>query len=49
MLKSDFSIYEIMQILKISALDKTPIRELLTENTKFQFNQNDKEQLCLFS
>jgi len=48
-LKSDFSIYEIMQILKISVLDKTPIRELLTENTNFQFNQKVKEQLYLFS
>ena len=48
-LKSEYSIYEIMQILKISAIDKTPIRELLTENTKFQFNQKVKEQLYLFS
>src|SRR5690606_20523451 len=30
-LKSDLSIYEIMQILGISAFDKAPIRELLTE------------------
>lgn len=29
-LKSNYSIYEIMQILSISAFDKTPIRELLT-------------------
>ena len=48
-LKSEYSIYEIMQILKISAIDKTPIRELLTESTKFQFNQKVKEQLSLFS
>jgi hypothetical protein len=39
-LKSTLSIYEIMQILGISAFDKTPIRELLTE---FQVNQNVKE------
>lgn len=46
-LKSPLSIYEIMQILGISAFDKTPIRELLTE---FQVNsdQNVKEQLDLF-
>jgi len=43
--KSDYSIYEIMQILSVSAFDKTPIRELLTEQC--QFNQNVKE-LVLF-
>ena len=42
-LKSDYSIYEIMQVLSVSMFDKTPIRELLTE--KRQFNQNVKEQL----
>lgn len=45
-LKSNFSIYEIMQILGISVFDKTPILELLTQ--KRQFNQNVKEQLNLF-
>jgi hypothetical protein len=35
-----------MQILGVSAFDKTPIRELLTE--QHQFNQNVKEQLNLF-
>jgi IS4 transposase len=45
-LKSNYSIYEIMQILAVSAFDKTPIRELLTEQR--QFNQNVKEQLNLF-
>ncbi|GHT59402.1 IS4 family transposase [Bacteroidia bacterium] len=45
-LKSNYSIYEIMQILGVSAFDKTPIRELLTEQS--QFNQNVKEQLNLF-
>jgi hypothetical protein len=44
-LKSQLSIYEIMQILGISAFDKTSIRELLTE---FQVNQDVKEQLDLF-
>jgi hypothetical protein len=44
--KSKLSIYEIMQILSISAFDKTSVRELLTE---FQVNQNVKEQLDLFS
>ena len=42
-LKSNYSVYEIMQILGISALDKTPIRELLCEQR--QLNQNVKEQL----
>jgi IS4 transposase len=46
-LKSDLSIYEIMQIVGVSAFDKTPIRELLTD---FQSNQNVKElQYNLFS
>jgi hypothetical protein len=45
-LKSDLSIYEIMQILGISVFDKTPVRELLTK--QHQFNQNVKEQLNLF-
>jgi hypothetical protein len=50
MIKSPLSIYEIMQILGASLFDKTPIRELLTENTDFQVlkNQNVKEQLFLF-
>lgn len=47
-LKSTLSIYEIMQILGISAFDKTPIRELLTE-IQVNSNQNIKEQLDLFS
>jgi hypothetical protein len=45
-IKSNYSIYEIMQILGVSAFDKTPIRELLTE--QHQFNQYVKEQLELF-
>jgi hypothetical protein len=45
-LKCTLSIYEIMQILGISAFDKTSIRELLTH---IQVNQNVKEQLNLFS
>lgn len=45
-LKSELSIYEILQILSISVFDKTSIRELLTE---FQTNQNVKEQRNLFS
>jgi len=45
-LDSNYSVYEIMQILGVSALDKTPIRDLLCEQR--QFNQNVKEQLSLF-
>lgn len=45
-MKSDLSIYEIMQILGISAFDKSPLIELLTQ---VQANQNVKEQLNLFS
>ncbi|KAA6306337.1 hypothetical protein EZS27_042006, partial [termite gut metagenome] len=44
-LKSNLSIHEIMQILGVSAFDKTSVKELLTE---FQVNQNVKEQLDLF-
>ena len=45
-LKSELSVYEIMQILGISVFDKTPVKELLTES---QINQNFKEQGNLFS
>lgn len=45
-LKSNYCIYEIMQILSVSALDKTSIRDLLCE--KGLSNQNVKEQLKLF-
>ena len=45
-LKSQLTIYEVMQILGISAFDKTPVKELLTE---FQDNQNFKEQRDLFN
>lgn len=45
-LKSNLTIYEVMQILGISAFDKTPVNELLTE---FQKNQNFKEQINLFN
>ena len=45
-IKSDYSTYEIMQILSVSAFDKTPIRELLIKQQKY--NQNSNEQLVLF-
>lgn len=45
-LKSQLTIYEVMQILGISTFDKTPVKELLTE---FQDNQNFKEQGDLFN
>lgn len=44
-MKSNLSIYEIMQILGISAFDKTPLKELITE---CQINQNVNEQWNLF-
>jgi len=45
-LKSNYSIYEIMQILSISAFDKTPISDLLSLS---QVNQNVNElQYVLF-
>ena len=45
-LKSTLPIYEIMQILGKSALDKTPEKKLLTES---EINQNVKEQYHLFN
>ena len=45
-LKSSLSIYEIIQILGVSGFDKTPIKELLTEN---QSNQYVKERSDLFN
>jgi len=42
-IKSEYSIYEIMQILSISVFDKNPIKKLLTEQR--QFKQDDKELL----
>jgi hypothetical protein len=44
--KSQLTIYEVMQILGISAFDKAPVKELLTD---FQDNQNFKEQRDLFN
>lgn len=45
-LKSELSVYEIIQILGISVFDKTSINELLTGT---QINQNAKEQGNLFN
>ena len=44
-LRSSLSIYEIIQILSVSAMDKTSIKELLTEEFS---NQNFNEQIKLF-
>lgn len=45
-LKSELSIYEIMQIIGVSVFDKTPVQELLAE---YQIKQNVKEQRNLFN
>jgi hypothetical protein len=45
-LKSELSIYEIIQILGISSMDKTSLQELLTE---MKSNQNVNEQMNLFN
>jgi IS4 transposase len=45
-LRSPYTVYEMIQILGISAFAKTPINELFT---KQQIKQNVKEQLNLFS
>ena len=46
--KSEYSIYQIMQILNLSVFDKTPLRDLICSNRKIQTIQNVKEQLLLF-
>jgi hypothetical protein len=45
LLKSPLSIYQILQILKISAFDKTLLCELLIPANEIQINQNVKELL----
>lgn len=45
-LKSKLSVYEVLQILSISAFDKTPVKGLLTNK---QVNQNFKEPKDLFN
>jgi hypothetical protein len=44
--RSEYSVYEMAQILGVSAFSKTPINELFTKN---QINQNFKEQFNLFT
>ena len=45
-LKSTYSVYEMTQILGVSAFAKVPVNQLFTEN---RINQNIKEQLNLFN
>ena len=45
LLKSEYSIYQIMQILNVSIFDKTQLRDLLCPQPKIHVNQNFKEQL----
>jgi len=45
-IRSHYSVYEMMQILGISAFAKIPVNELFTEN---KINQNVKEQPNLFT
>ena len=44
----DRTIYEILQILSVSAFDKTPINELFTDNTIQNNNESNHNQLTLF-
>ena len=47
-LNSNMSLYEILQILSVSAFDKTPVNQLLTKDD-LQFNDNNiHNQLTLF-
>ena len=45
MMKSEYSIYQILQIINVSVFDKTPLRELLCQQPKSQAKQNFKENL----
>jgi hypothetical protein len=47
-LKSEKSIYTILQILSISLLDKTPVNQLLT-NRDYRYNEESDCNLLLFS
>jgi IS4 transposase len=47
-IKSDHSVYEILQILGISLMDKTPIKELLT-NTDYKNVKEPDYNLLLFN
>jgi hypothetical protein len=44
-LHSEYSIYEITQILRISAFDKTPIRDLITNSQTIQNDKDMKDDL----
>ncbi|MDR1793417.1 MAG: hypothetical protein LBR36_08295 [Bacteroidales bacterium] len=44
-IKSDYSVYELIQILGVLVFDRTPIRELLTETTLQHCSQNDNKLL----
>ena len=46
--KSEYSIYQIMQILNLSVFDKTPLRDLLCSHHKIKTNQNITNQQLLF-
>ena len=45
LIKSEYSIYQMMQILNVSIFDKTPLRHLLCQQPKIQVKQNIKEPL----
>ena len=47
-LNLDKTIYEILQILSVSAFDKTPINELLTNKELHKNTEGDYKQLTLF-
>lgn len=46
-LKVDRSIYEILQILSISLLDKTPVREILTKCDYMSIKELNYKQLTI--
>jgi hypothetical protein len=46
-LKVDQSIYEILQILSISLLDKTPVREVLTKCDYKEIKEPKDKQLII--
>ena len=47
-LKLDKTIYEILQILSVSAFDRTPVNQLLTERDLQKNTNNNCNQLKMF-
>ena len=47
-IQSDRSLYEILQILSVSAFDKTPVNQLLTKEGLQSSDNSERNQLIIF-